>query len=110
MKRYLIALALLIGTVTAAETPPIVGTIANRAGGQIVLTMRSTSDCAKKEAVFVYTRDEGGKVSAVGCWKVDGESIWVFWADGEIYEYPAASIEWSEAWIEHIRKRKESQT
>jgi hypothetical protein len=101
LRATLAALLLTCAPARAAETPAIVGTIANRAGGEIVLTMRATKDCTKQEGVFVYIRNDGGKVSSTGCWRVDDTTIFVFWDDGEVYTYPAEAVRFTEEWLEY---------
>lgn len=106
MKKLTRALAvagvLLLGPrATAQEAPPVIGTITNRAGGEIVFTTRSTSKCSKQEARFAYIRDDGGKISLLGCWRIDGEQVFVFWDDGDTYSYPMDAIRFTEEWIRY---------
>ena len=95
-----------ISVAVAADKPTIVGTIANEAGGQIVLASSTTKDCDKQGRMFVYTRSAGGKIGLTGCWRLDGESVFVFWDDGEVYEYDALAIRFTDAWVRWIESRR----
>lgn len=106
MKKWIIALALLAGTGSAAEKPTIVGTIANQAGGQIVLTFSGTKECAPRQMLFVYVRDAGGKISLSGCWRIEGDSVYVFWEDGDVYEYDGLEIQFTEAWLRYANAQQ----
>ncbi len=55
--------------------------------------MRSTAKCREQDAVFVYIRDPGGRVSLIGCWRLVGETIFVFWDDGDTYSYPLDALQ-----------------
>lgn len=106
MKKLTRALAvagvLLLGPrATAQEVPAVIGTLPNRAGGEIVFTTRVTRSCSKQEAIFAYIRDEGGKISLAGCWRIDGEQVFVFWDDGDVYSYPLNTIRFTEEWIRY---------
>jgi hypothetical protein len=107
MKKWIIALALLVGAVNAKELerPSIVGTIKNRAGGSIVLTMRFPKDCSDKGMAFAYVRDDGGKISETGCWKAEDTSIYVFWSDGQVFEYDGLNIEFTEEWLKYMKSQ-----
>lgn len=94
------------GAAVAADKPTIVGTIANQAGGQIVLAFSSTKECAAKQMMFVYARSAGGKIGPTGCWRIEGESIWVFWADGEVYEYDGLQIQYTDAWLRWMESQR----
>ena len=104
MKRssLLIGFLAAVSVAVAADKPTIVGTIANQAGGQIVLATSTTKECSKREMMFAYTRSSGGKVDLTGCWQLDGESVFVFWDDGEVYEYDANSIEFTKKWLAYM--------
>ena len=108
MKKWIIALALLAGAVDAKELerPLIVGHIANQAGGEITLTMRSTAKCREQDAVFVYIRDPGGRVSLIGCWRLVGETIFVFWDDGDTYSYPLDALRMTPEWLRYMEQER----
>lgn len=108
MKRSLLLIGFLaaISVAVAADKPTIVGTIANKAGGQIVLAASTTNECSKREMLFAYTRSSGGKVDLTGCWRLDGESVYVFWDDGEVYEYDGLAIRFSDAWVRWMESRQ----
>jgi hypothetical protein len=97
---------LLAGAVDAKELerPLIVGHIANQAGGQITLTMRTSKKCAQQEAVFAYIRDPGGRISLIGCWKMQGEDIFVFWDDGDVFSYPLDSLQMTDDWLRYMEQ------
>lgn len=106
MKKWIIALALLAGASSAAERPLIVGHIANQAGGEITLTMRTTAKCREHKAVFVYVRDSGGRVSLIGCWRLEGETIFVFWDDGDTYSYPLDALRMTDEWLRYMEQER----
>lgn len=106
MKKWIIALALLAGASSAAERPLIVGQIANQAGGEITLTMRTTAKCREHQAVFVYVRDSGGRVSLIGCWRLEGETIFVFWDDGDTYSYPLDALRMTDEWLRYMEQER----
>lgn len=87
MKRFwgLIAAIGFATSAIAQEWPAVIGTISNRAGGEIVLTGEVCA--ADKTKFFVYIRDSGGKISGTGCWTFKQGSFWVFWDDGEVFNY-----------------------
>lgn len=97
---------LLAGAAVAAELerPAVVGHIANQAGGQITLTMRTSKKCAQQEAVFAYVRDPGGRISLIGCWKMHGEDVFVFWDDGDVFSYPLESVQMTEEWLRYTEQ------
>jgi hypothetical protein len=105
-KAFIIGLSL-AGAVAVADTKPsIVGTIANEAGGQIVLASSTTKGCSKRDLMFAYTRSPGGKIGATGCWRLDGESVFVFWDDGDVYEYDGLGIRFTDAWIKWMESQR----
>lgn len=106
MKKWIIALALLAGASSAAERPLIVGHIDNQAGGEITLTMRVTAKCLERKAAFVYVRDAGGRISLTGCWKVDGETIFVFWDDGDVFSYPFEALQMTTEWLRFMEQQR----
>jgi len=99
---------LLAGAAVAAELerPLIVGHIANQAGGEITLTMRSTAKCREQDAVFVFVRDPGGRVSLIGCWRLVGETIFVFWDDGDTYSYPLDALRMTPEWLRYMEQER----
>jgi hypothetical protein len=78
-------LAFLPMLAVAQEMPLIVGTIPNRDNNRITFTTYK-GECNGNDKV-VYTQADGGKVSAVGCYRIVGDSFFVVWAENDIYTY-----------------------
>lgn len=90
--------------------PPIIGSIRNRAQGQIVL---ATEKCSTDPSLqFAFVKDDGGRLSLTGCWQMIGEDIVIRWSDGDVFSYPVGSIEFTDSfnqWSERNRRQKGSQ-
>lgn len=84
--------------VSSFEKPFIVGYIANKAGGRIMLTTES-GDC--KSGLFFYTTNDGGKILVKGCYTVLGQEVFATASDGSMYQYPGSSIEFTQEWIDY---------
>lgn len=80
------------------QKPFIVGYIANKAGGRIMLTTES-GDC--KSGLFFYTTNDGGKILVKGCYTVLGQEVFATASDGSMYQYPGSSIEFTQEWIDY---------
>jgi hypothetical protein len=83
-------LALVPVLAVAQEMPLIVGTIPNRDNNRITFTTYQ-GDCKGNDKV-VYTQADGGKVSAVGCYRIVGDSFFVVWPENDIYTYRMDSV------------------
>jgi hypothetical protein len=87
--------------------PPIIGYIKNRAGGQIVL---ATEKCSTEpDLQFAFVKDDGGKLSLTGCWRMIGEDIIIKWSDNDVFSYPVDSIEFTDSfnqWSERNEREK----
>ena len=87
--------------------PPIIGSIKNRAGGQIIL---ATEKCSTDPSLqFAFVKDDGGRLSLTGCWQMIGEDIIIKWSDGDVFSYPVGSIEFSDGfnrWSEQNARDK----
>jgi hypothetical protein len=105
MKKTILAVLATLITATAwAKAPAIVGTIANRANGHIVLT---SNPCpSDKEKLFAYVKEEGGRISVTGCWAWQDPKIFVFWQIGDVYEYDFSSVELSPEFIEYLKRNQ----
>ena len=103
MKAKMFAAVAALFSITAfAEQPPIVGTIANRAGGQIVLM---SNPCPRdKTQLFVYIKEEGGRISETGCWTFKKPNIYVFWDDGEVFQYDFDAMNMTPEYAEYLRR------
>jgi len=101
-KTLWVLLCLPATVVTANQRPSVVGVIKNRAGGEIVLTMRFPKVCLDKDMASAYVREDGGKISETGCWKAEDTSVFVFWSDGQVFEYDGTSIEFTKEWLAYM--------
>ena len=91
-----------------AKVPTIVGTIANRANGQIVLT---SNKCPKDDSrLFAYVKQDGGRIRYTGCWIWEDPKIFVFWDTGDVFEYDFASVELSPEFIEYLNRRQANES
>jgi hypothetical protein len=87
--------------------PPIIGHIRNRAGGQIIL---ASEKCSSDQSLqFAFIKDNGGKLSLTGCWRMIGDDIVIRWSDGDVYSYPVENIEFTDSfnqWSERNEREK----
>lgn len=65
--------------------------MANKAGGEIVLSDRACSDKKGKGLLEAYNYSSGGKYLE-GCWTVFDGMVHVVWFDGTRYTYPLDSF------------------
>jgi hypothetical protein len=84
------AILLTVPAVAAAEMPVIIGTMPNKDNSKITFTTYQ-GECKKGDRT-VYTQNSGGRVTIVGCYRLIGEELMVFWSDGDVYTYPAAAL------------------
>lgn len=77
-------------TAVAQNVPTIIGFIPNRADGQIVLTTETCKGTTDQK--FAFVKDDGGKLSLTGCWKLIDAEVLVRWADGDVYSYDVAAV------------------
>ena len=107
-KAIMLAVVATASTLLSAKTPlavpPIIGTIKNSVGGDIVLATAQPKECAKSSRFFAYIRSATGKVTTVGCHSLNNDHILVFWLDGDVYEYPVSDIDFDPAWLEYMQK------
>lgn len=100
MRKLLISFVAAFSITAAAQSlPTIIGFIPNRAAGQIVLTSETCKSAADQK--FVFIKDDGGKLSLIGCWKLIDSDVIVRWSDGDVYSYDVASVVFTpdfEAW------------
>ena len=92
-------------------TPPVIGFIRNRAGGQITLASESCS--AKQGTSFAFIKDDGGKISLTGCWSMVGDDVVIVWSDGDVYSYPITAIQFTpsfDEWYERKNRPKGKST
>ena len=89
--KWLAVAVLMVSTAWAKEPPMLIGTIENKAGGQIMFTSRPCP--REKDKRFVFIRDQGGQVSAAGCWVYKDRLFWVFWSDGDVFSYDLDAFE-----------------
>ena len=104
MRKLIVLVALLCREAIAQKMPAILGTITNRADGKITLTTESCSSDA--EMYFVFVRDNGGKLSMTGCWKLIDYNVLVKWSDGDVYTYPIENVKFSQEYDEWYAERQ----
>ena len=94
----------------AADQPVIVGVISNRAGGEIVFT--SNACPSDKTQMFVYIKEDGGRIKQSGCWTLRQKRIYVFWDDGEVFEYELDALQITPEYQEYLKRTypQENQT
>lgn len=109
MKKTILAVLAMLITATAwAKVPTIVGTIVNRANGQIVFT---SNKCPKDESrLFAYVKQDGGRIVATGCWVWEDPKIYVFWDAGEVFEYDFATMELTQEFIDYLNRRQANES
>ena len=104
MRRILMLVAAFAATVAWAEMPSIIGGIDNEAGGEIVLM---TDPCQSDPKKFIaYTRDAGGKILMMGCYRYAQRKFFVFWSDGSVYEYPFEALRMTEEFRQFLEERE----
>lgn len=92
MKKLAVIAALL--PMVAAAQVDIVGTIPNQSGSKITFTGRQ-GDCPSGQ-LMVYAQEAGGKVGAIGCYKLVSDQFFVVWSDGDVYTYDLGAMTLSE--------------
>lgn len=103
IKKALAVSFALVGTVVAQELPYLLGSVNNRANGQIYFTT-SKANCAEKH--FAFIRGDGGEIQARGCYVLGGEFIIVVWEDGSTYTYDYAALNFSREATEFMKRNK----
>lgn len=98
MRKLFLSLAAFCSVAVAQNAPTIIGYIPNRASGQITLTSETCSSA--KDQMFLFVRDDGGKLSMTGCWKMIESNILVKWSDGDVYSYDVAAVIFSDEFNE----------
>ena len=107
MRKLFVLIALMCTEVVAQKAPTVVGTIRNRASGEITLTTESCS--SDPSMFFVFVRDDGGKLSLSGCWRAVDYNVIVKWSDGDVYSYPIMNVEFSpeyDRWYAEQQRQK----
>lgn len=109
MRKWILLAVLFCSEVVAQGMPIIVGVIRNRAQGEITFTSETCK--ADPSMSFAFIRDDGGKLSLGGCWKLVGYNVIVKWSDGDIYSYPVENVQFTSEyneWYEKNRSRNQS--
>ena len=86
----------------AVARPTIVGYIPNQAGSKITFTLQPGS-CLNEQLV-VFAQNEGGKVGAVGCYKLIDNELFVVWNDGDVYTYSFDNIVFARDFKDYIER------
>jgi hypothetical protein len=97
-------LALIPAIAVAQEVPPILGTIPNRDNNKITFTTLQ-GEC-KPQDRLVYTQADGGKISAMGCYRMVGDDLFVVWASGDVYSYDIGELRLSSDMQEFMRRQQ----
>lgn len=90
MRKLFLSLAAFCSVAVAQQAPKIIGFIPNRADGQITLTNEVCANA--KDQLLVFVKDDGGKLSLVGCWKLIDSNVMVRWSDGDVYSYDVGAV------------------
>jgi len=99
-----LTVGLMVSTAWALDWPGVVGTISNKAGGEIVFTGEA---CPTDETrFFVFIRDKGGKVSNTGCWVFRQGAFWVFYGDGDVFNYPYEAIKMTPEFRQYLNEQR----
>jgi|SanBayMetagenome_1026888.scaffolds.fasta_scaffold206407_2 hypothetical protein len=104
MRRFIVLFAALCGTLFAQEMPNIIGHIPTQ-GGKIVLGSEFCD--AKQERFFGFLQDKSGRITQNLCWKMVDDQVFVAYADGDVYTYPVASVQFTEAFDIWMNSRKD---
>lgn len=104
MRKLILLAVLFCGEVVAQNVPIIVGFIRNKAQGEITFTSETCR--ADPTMSFAFIRDQGGKLSLGGCWKLVEYNVIVKWSDGDIYSYPVENVVFTDEYNEWYRKNK----
>jgi|LakMenEpi08Jun12_1017391.scaffolds.fasta_scaffold01908_3 hypothetical protein len=103
MKRWIAVAALMIGVASADDLPYLLGSVNNRANGQIYFTTSKTN-CDEKH--FAFIRGDGGEIQARGCYVLGNDFIIVIWDDGSTYTYEYAGFNFSREALEFMKRNK----
>ena len=91
MRRAALAAALIASIPAGAQQRPLIaGTIPNRAGAVITLTL-SRGDCPENQYVG-YTQTDGGRIAYWSCWFFLGGMVFMRYADGSEYQYSLENV------------------
>lgn len=104
MRKWIVLIALVCSEVVAQQMPLIIGVIRNKAAGEITLTREACK--ADPSMSLVFVRNEGGKISLAGCWKLVEYNILVKWSDGDLYSYPVENVEFSPEYDQWYAEKK----
>ncbi len=44
--------------------------------------------------------------SLIGCWRLEGETIFVFWDDGDTYSYPLDALRMTDEWLRYLEQQR----
>ena len=102
MRRWLIALAAMCGTV-AAQMPLIIGHIPTQ-GGKIVMGSEPCDNSSSRYAG--YLQNTNGKIVQPLCWEMVDDQIFVAYSDGDLYTYPVGAVRFSAAFDEWYKNRE----
>lgn len=107
MRKFIWILVAFCSTAVAQTPPTIIGKIRNRAQGEITFT---SEKCSRDPTMnFAFIRDDGGRLSLSGCWRLVDYNVLVSWSDGDVYSYPVENVQFTpeyNAWYEQQQKGK----
>jgi hypothetical protein len=103
MKKWIAAAALMIGVANAQQMPYLVGSVNNRANGQIQFTSSQTN-CGDK--YFVYIKGDGGRLEGRGCYVFGNQFIVVTWENGDTYTYDYEMLQLTPEMLAFMESKK----
>ncbi len=103
MKLAAFCAALLVSIPVMSAEPFIIGSIINRAGGQITFTTRAENCESGQRRGF--TRDDGGKIDHWFCWMLFGEEFIVAYDDGERWAYTLGALILSDEYRAYMQRK-----
>jgi hypothetical protein len=105
MRKLFLLFAAFCSVAVAQSVPTVIGFIPNRASGQITLTSETCKGSTDER--FVFVKDDGGKLSLTGCWKMIDSDVIVRWSDGDVYSYDVGMVVFTPAFNEWYKNRNQ---
>jgi hypothetical protein len=103
MKKWITAAMLMMGVAYAQQVPYLMGSVNNRANGQIYFTTSKTN-CGERH--FAFIRGDGGEIQLRGCYVLGSEFIVVTWDDGDTYTYDYAALKFTVDMERYLESKK----
>jgi hypothetical protein len=103
IKQALVIGVMLVGSAAAQQIPYLMGSVNNRANGQIYFTTSKTN-CGERH--FAFIRGDGGEIQLRGCYVLGSEFIVVTWDDGDTYTYDYAALKFTADMERYLESKK----